>query len=150
MKDNIELKYRSTINPLAVGISLILYVVMIILIITKNPDDKPWVLPVMLSVVVFIIALDILKYVSYKYYFENKGLVIIHRKRKFLLPYKDIKYYEVDSHETRGVIYGYGVRRILIAIGKGIDEIYLITPANEDKFIELLEKKINMAKRNTR
>ena len=33
---------------------------------------------------------------------------------------------------------------------KGIDEIYLITPANEDKFIELLEKKINMAKRNTR
>ena len=66
------------------------------------------------------------------------------------LTYKDIKYYEVDSHETRGVIYGYGVRRILIAIGKGIDEIYLITPANEDKFIELLEKKINMAKRNTR
>ena len=64
MKDNIELKYRSTINPLAVGISLILYVVMIILIITKNPDDKPWVLPVMLSVVVIIIALDILKYVS--------------------------------------------------------------------------------------
>ena len=58
MKDNIELKYRSTINPLAVGISLILYVVMIILIITKNPDDKPWVLPVMLSVVVIIIALD--------------------------------------------------------------------------------------------
>ena len=66
------------------------------------------------------------------------------------LPYKDIKYYEVDSHETRGVIYGYGVRRILIAIGKGIDEIYLITPSNEEKFIELLEKKINMTKRNTR
>ena len=66
MNDKVELKFRSTINPLAVGISIILYIVMIVLIITKNPDDKPWVLPVMLSVVVIIIALDILKYVVYK------------------------------------------------------------------------------------
>ena len=150
MNDKVELKFRSTINPLAVGISIILYIVMIVLIITKNPDDKPWVLPVMLSVVVIIIALDILKYVSYKYYFENKGLMIIHKKRKILLPYRDIKYYEVNSYETRGMFYGYGVRRILIAVGKGIDEIYLVTPSNEEKFVELLEKKINMSKRNTR
>lgn len=150
MNDKVELKFRSTINPLAIGISVILYIVMIVLIITKNPDDKPWALPIMLSLVVIILAVDVLKYVSYVYYFENKGLVIIYRRKKFILPYKDIKYYEVNSHETRGVIYGYGVRRILIAIGKGIDEIYLVTPSHEDKFIELLEKKINMAKRNTR
>ena len=62
MNNKVELKFRSTINPLAVGISIILYIVMIVLIITKNPDDRPWVLPVMLSVVVIIIALDVLKY----------------------------------------------------------------------------------------
>ena len=145
-----KLKFRSTINPLALIINIILYGVLVYLVISKNPEDNKWLMPVMLVLVVIIIFFDVLKYIKYKYYFDNKALIIIHRRNKYVLPYKDIKYYEVDSHETRGIIYGYGVRRILIAVGKAIDEIYLVTPAKEKEFVELLEKKLTIVRNNKR
>ena len=146
MNNKVETKYRSTVNPLAIGLSVILYVILAVLVVKKTPQY----LPFMIVFIILMLGLDSVKYIGYKYYFDNKGLTIIHRRKRILILYKDIKYVEVDSKETHGIIYGYGVKRILIGTGRGIEEKYLITPAKEKEFIELLEKKVNQAKKNTR
>ena len=91
--------------------------------------------------VLLYISLNIVKFLSYKYYLEPHGLVIIHRRRKMLILYKDIKYVEVNS-ERDGMIYGYGVKRLLVGTGRNVEESYLITPEKEDEFIKNLEIRI--------
>ena len=146
MSNKVETKFRSTVHPLAIGLSVILYIVMAVLVINKTPKYIPF----MIVFIILMLGLDSVKYVAYKYYFDNKGLTIIQRSKRMLILYKDIKYVEVDSKETHGIIYGYGVIRILIGTGRGIEEKYLITPAKEKEFVDLLEKKVNQAKKNTR
>ena len=146
MSKNVDVKFRSTINPVAIGITVVLYLILVILIVTTNPKFAPY----SSALVIILVAIDIIKYSSYKYYFDKKGLTIVHKRKKYLLLYKDIISLEINSHETHGIIYGYGLRRMLISTGSSIENKFLITPAKEKEFIELLEKQVKHAKKNTR
>ena len=65
-----------------------------------------------------------------------------------LILYKDIKYVELNS-ENNGMLYGYGVKRLLIGTGRNVEESYLITPEKEKEFIENLEIRVKNAKKGT-
>ena len=137
-------KYRSTINPLTIILNIILYVVLLLLAYKKTPN----IFIVILAIVLISMSWNTYKFLEYKYYFESSGLLIKHKREKIFIKYKDIKYVEVNS-ETRGIIYGYGVQRLLINTGKSIDDSYLITPQKEKEFINNLEIKVKNAKKGT-
>lgn len=138
-------KFRSTVNPVTIIVNIILNAVLILLAYFKSRDFF-WAI---VAVIAVSIVISIVRFTSYKYFFENKGLVIIHRRQRYLIPYKNVKYVEINSRQT-GMIYGYGLRRILIAAGKGIEELYLVTPEKENEFLEILEKKVDNAKKGTK
>ena len=74
--------------------------------------------------------------------------MIKHKRKRIFVLYKDIKYVELNSEDS-GMIYGYGVKRLLIGTGKGIEQTYLITPAREKEFIDNLEIRVKKAKKGT-
>ena len=88
MNNKVETKYRSTVNPLAIGLSVILYVILAVLVVKKTPQY----LPFMIVFIILMLGLDSVKYIGYKYYFDKKGLTIIHKRKRMLILYKDIKY----------------------------------------------------------
>jgi len=137
-------KYRSTINPLTIIVNIVLYAVLLILVYTKTREF--FVFGCIL--VLLYVSFNIVKFLSYKYYLEPHGLVIIHKRRKMLILYKDIKYVELNS-ENNGMLYGYGVKRLLIGTGKNVEESYLITPEKEKEYIENLEIRVKNAKKGT-
>lgn len=135
-------KYRSTVNPLTIIVNVLLYIILLVIVYFKSNDFFPYLL-----VLVFLFAsFSTWKFLSYKYVLDNKGLIINHKFKRLLILYKDIKYVEINSTET-GMIYGYGIKRLLISTGKGIENYYLITPEHEKEFIENLEKRVNMVKK---
>lgn len=138
-------KFRSTINPITIAVNLILYIILLVLVYTKSPEY----LLFLIIVEIILLGLDCIKYSSYKYFFEDHRLVIIHKRIRYTIPYNKIKYIESNTSQT-GLIYGYGYKRVLISTGKGIDESYLITPTNEKEFIEKLENEVSKAKKDTK
>ena len=137
-------KYRSTINPLTIIINVILYGVLLYLAYIRTPN----LFVVILFIVIILIGYTSFKFVSYKYYLEDYGLLIKHKREKIIKNYKDIKYVEVNS-ETSGIIYGYGVNKLLISVGKGAIDSYIITPVNEKEFINNIELRVKNAKKGT-
>lgn len=137
-------KYRSTLNPVTIIVNIALYAVLLVLIYINTPKFF-----IVGCLVVFVcIVLSIIKFFSYKYFLEHQGLIIIHKRQKIIVAYKNIKYVEVDSKQT-GMLYGYGNKRLLVGCGKGIEETYLITPEKEEEFIKNLEIKVKNAKKGT-
>ena len=137
-------KYRSTINPLTLIVNIILYLALLYLSYIKTPNFFLFIL----IIVLICLGFSLYNFLRYKYYLESTGLLIKHKRERVFINYKDIKYVEVNS-ETRGIIYGYGVKRLLVCCGKHTEDSYLITPANEEEFIKNLEIKVKNAKKDT-
>ena len=115
-------KYRSKVSPITIGVNLALYLLLILLAIFKSKDN----LIFMLGLIVIVILLSLRKFLSYKYYLNDIGLVIIDKSKEILILYKDIKYIEEDTKES-GLLHGYGLKKILVSKGKGVSSSYLIT-----------------------
>ena len=138
-------KYRSTLNPITIAVNVILYTAVIVL----GYYESKVAFYLSIALVVLFVFTTTKKFLEYKYFIDDKGLYITHKGQKTNIPYKSIKYIEENSKQT-GMIYGFGVNRLLIATGKGIESFYLVTPRNQKDFIEQLEKRVKEAKKGTK
>lgn len=135
-------KFRSKVNFVTIIVNALLFISLFIIVLVKNKD-----LLLIVSILILVcIGLLVYKFLKYKYYLDNRGLIIKDKKEDILILYKDIKYIEKDTQET-GLLYGYGFKRILVATGTGSSQKYLISPEKEETFILELEKRVEKAKK---
>ena len=135
-------KFRSKVNFITIIINALLYIALLVIVLIKNKE-----LLLIVSILILVcIGLLVYKFLQYKYYFDNRGLIIKDKKENILILYKDIKYIEKDTKEI-GLLYGYGFKRILVATGTGSSQKYLISPEKEDIFLLELEKRVEQSKK---
>ena len=137
--------YRSKVSPITLIVNALLCIIVIVLMSVKNPEY------LYLAIIVVVINIIVLTYRFLKpiYFFDINGLEIVDKRKKYLVYYNDIKYIEKDSSEI-GMLCGYGFKRLLVSTGRGNSQNYLITPVNEETFIMELEKRIEIAKKDTK
>lgn len=135
-------KFRSKVNIITIIVNALLYLTLFVIVLIKNKE-----LLLIVSILILIcIGLLVYKFLQYKYFFDDKGLIIKDKKENVLILYKDIKFIEKNTSET-GLLYGYGLKRILVATGTGSSQKYLISPEKEDEFILELENRVEKAKK---
>lgn len=135
-------KFRSKVNIITIIVNALLYLTLFVIVLIKNKE-----LLLIVSILILIcIGLLVYKFLQYKYFFDDKGLIIKDKKENVLILYKDIKFIEKNTSEM-GLLYGYGLKRILVATGTGSSQKYLISPEKEDEFILELENRVEKAKK---
>lgn len=135
-------KFRSKVNIITIIVNALLYLTLFVIVLIKNKE-----LLLIVSILILIcIGLLVYKFLQYKYFFDDKGLIIKDKKENVLILYKDIKFIEKNTSEM-GLLYGYGLKRILVATGTGSLQKYLISPEKEDEFILELENRVEKAKK---